>query len=492
MSHTGDKPKDGLNFQLDIHNFGPILTGKISMKPLTILVGPNNSGKSYAAMLIFSFFENLQPGPLFHRGRYFSSRRQLSDLAKRYPGLYEEAKKFLNQKEITNFPDFTKPLLDFLLEDMYREFGNELVKSFASPVKDLVSIGRRNFWLKVKYQSQEVEFEYRRDKVVITKFVNSIAPTMSGMKFKATRSGLRVSFGSGGYRVMETRIPITTSPEYFLRFLLDAYYEWMYREMNRRVFYLPAARSGILQGHRALAASIVKRAGYAGIERLDIPLLSGMVSGFISSVIAIEDMRGPLYDLGSQLEKEITRGEIILRSQADNVVPEIRYKIQDNEIPLHRASSTVSEIAPLILYLKYYLRPRSILIIEEPEAHLHPENQRLMAKYLVRLIRRGVHVVITTHSPLLIEQISIFMKLSKIEREKRNKEYQYGVDDYLKYEEVSAYLFKPDKNSVLNKIDPIPVTTEGISQDEFMRINENLYEETYKVEKNMSPRLDVD
>ena len=37
-----------------IENFGPISKGEIRLKPLTVLMGPNNSGKSYAAMLIYS------------------------------------------------------------------------------------------------------------------------------------------------------------------------------------------------------------------------------------------------------------------------------------------------------------------------------------------------------------------------------------------------------------------------------------------------------
>ena len=39
---------------IKIKNFGPITEGRIGLKPLTILVGPNSSGKSYAAALVYS------------------------------------------------------------------------------------------------------------------------------------------------------------------------------------------------------------------------------------------------------------------------------------------------------------------------------------------------------------------------------------------------------------------------------------------------------
>ena len=40
--------------KISASNFGPIIEGTVELKPLTVFVGPNNSGKSYMAMLIYS------------------------------------------------------------------------------------------------------------------------------------------------------------------------------------------------------------------------------------------------------------------------------------------------------------------------------------------------------------------------------------------------------------------------------------------------------
>ena len=40
--------------QIRFRNFGPIKDGTIKVKPLTIFIGPNNAGKSYAATLIYA------------------------------------------------------------------------------------------------------------------------------------------------------------------------------------------------------------------------------------------------------------------------------------------------------------------------------------------------------------------------------------------------------------------------------------------------------
>ena len=165
--------------------------------------------------------------------------------------------------------------------------------------------------------------------------------------------------------------------------------------------------------------------------------------------------------------------------------PEVRYRSREVELPLHRASSSVSELAPLILYLKYYVEPGSVLIIEEPEAHLHPENQRVLAKYLVRLVRRGVHVLITTHSDYLLEQLNNFVLLSRLEPGKR-REQGYREDDYLKPDEVAVYVFQYDEGSRGYRISEAEVTEEeGIAQEEFLRVDEALYGETLRIAREI-------
>ena len=54
-------PTNTGRLELDVTDFGPTSRAKVDLRPLTVLVGPSNTGKSYLAILIYalhSFFDN--------------------------------------------------------------------------------------------------------------------------------------------------------------------------------------------------------------------------------------------------------------------------------------------------------------------------------------------------------------------------------------------------------------------------------------------------
>lgn len=59
--------------KIRVSRFGPIVEGEVSLAPLTVFVGPNNSGKSYFSMLVYALFN----APRFPGTLRFVVRRQL-------------------------------------------------------------------------------------------------------------------------------------------------------------------------------------------------------------------------------------------------------------------------------------------------------------------------------------------------------------------------------------------------------------------------------
>ena len=76
------------------------------------------------------------------------------------------------------------------------------------------------------------------------------------------------------------------------------------------------------------------------------------------------------------------------------------------EIDLYNASSSIKQLAPLLLYLRYRAKAGDFLVIDEPEMNLHPESQVKLLEALAILVNLGVRVLLTTHSPYLIPHFS--------------------------------------------------------------------------------------
>jgi predicted ATPase len=73
----------------------------------------------------------------------------------------------------------------------------------------------------------------------------------------------------------------------------------------------------------------------------------------------------------------------------------------------------VSQSLPVVVAL-LVAKPNQFVYIEQPELHLHPKAQYAMAKLIARAAKRGVRVVIETHSSLLLLGIQECVALGEL------------------------------------------------------------------------------
>src|SRR5271157_3459847 len=314
--------------EISAKNFGPISSGKIKLKPLTIFVGPNNSGKSYAATLIHSIMESYAPfyylkrGPHFSNGRFYGGAALPSLLAlseyTEYRTLIHKQLSGLEQgKEIEISQQLLERLSHRILEEVYeRRLSDEIALAFACPLRELVKLGKRSFSLRIAFDSLVTGLSQKRGKLKITQYPDSACKVLvrgadipAVYKVKERKKSLVIDVG----RVIIGKSEREYLSERLLSIILESCISRLFRAAAVRCYYLPAARSGILQGHKALAASIVKRSPSVGLERLEIPKFSGIIADFISKMIALPQERGPLYQLAQDFEKELIKGEIVVR-----------------------------------------------------------------------------------------------------------------------------------------------------------------------------------
>lgn len=483
--------------RIKIKDFGPISSADILLKPLTILIGPNSSGKSYSAMLIHTLYQTFSkfrllsnPTDLFYTHTFMYSNNfeiivkefekefnSISDNLKRQEGKPVEVDHdFIN--------NFGSRILDNIINNMFR---NEIRREFSSNIRELIRNHKKYFQIDIVNNDFETAIKvflqiFKVKSNIPFDYQISIIPMKNSVKEEINVDNKNKKI------IVPYDKRFTFEKEYVTLILsnifISIYFRILLGDFETFSTYLPAARSGILQAHKALSASIIERASYAGIHDLEIPKMSGVVSDFISSVIKLENSQTNIFKLAKEFESEIINGEIVLKSTAKMPYPEIIYKNQDMEIPLHRTSSTVSELAPIFLYLKHKVRKGSLLIIEEPEAHLHPNNQRILAKYLVRLIRNDVRLLITTHSEYLLEQLNLFIKLGEVRFTDKIYRLGYEKDDFLKSNEISAYVFDRNKKDVGYQVKQLHIDQiNGIDSEEFMRVHESLYDDSVKINR---------
>jgi len=253
--------------------------------------------------------------------------------------------------------------------------------------------------------------------------------------------------------------------------------------LRRPAYYLPADRTGFMNSHRVVVDTLVQGATTARLPPPsldDAPLLSGVLADFLSQLLAmgLKQVFAPpkSSDLTERMEKSILGGAV--RLETGTGYPHFAYRPTGwrDDLPLMRASSMVSELAPVVLYLRYLVRPGDVLIIEEPESHLHPAMQAVFARELARLARSGIRVVVTTHSEWLLDQFANLVRLSGLPEDER-KEFP-GADAALRPEQFGAWLFKPKQRPKGSVVEEIRVDPDagGLLTD-YSDIAEQLYNE---------------
>jgi hypothetical protein len=189
----------------------------------------------------------------------------------------------------------------------------------------------------------------------------------------------------------------------------------------------------------------------------------------ISSAKRLWDVRGsrpefPLRLTGI-LERQLLQGELRFedekaaktdtlrmevprrRENGGESLRELSYASSDGvDLPMHASASIVRSLAGLDIYLKEFCNAGGLLVIDEPEMNAHPEAQLKIIEFLAVLAQNDVHVVLTTHSPYIVDHLSNLMQASRL-GEKAKKavasKFKLGMPEaFLSPDDVSVYLFK--------------------------------------------------
>lgn len=130
---------------------------------------------------------------------------------------------------------------------------------------------------------------------------------------------------------------------------------------------------------------------------------------------AINDLllEGNLKNIYAQLDK-VCIGELERESTG-----KISFKTKNDkkELSITNLSTGLKTFTIIKTLLQNgYLEEKGTIILDEPEIHLHPDWQLLLAKIIVLLQKEyHLHVLINSHSPYFIRAIEVYIKQENIE-----------------------------------------------------------------------------
>ncbi len=480
-----DSPVQG-SVKLDVKNFGPIADAKIDLRPLTVFVGPSNTGKSYLAILIYALH------------RFFS--RHLDGLGlpgfRHFPLGYDL---FVDDEE--NQP--TKETLDEFLDWAKRTFGDEEALSneksilIPDPIAGwvrsaLTSLDARGgdlgdeisrcFGVNEAKELIRKGGSARNPQVVLRRGVSDDAdPFVQELSIHAKKPALKTTipenmpirlktddpslskFGHSYRRMMpmrdeEQELTARRLIANLSDFTANQVFGQVFGPLRLPAFYLPADRTGVMHAHRVVVSALIERATRAGLHQdTPIPMLSGVLADFLKQLIALDSGpsgREPQNPLDKGIEKFILGGEVNVK-KTETGYPRFTYRPEkwEADLPLMNASSMVAELAPVVLYLRYVVRPDNVLIIEEPESHLHPAMQVEFTRQIAALVRAGVRVLLTTHSEWVLEELANIVQSSNLPKD---------GDVDLRPDDVGVWLFQPKNRPRGSIVKEIPLDDSGL------------------------------
>ena len=408
-------------------NIGPIKEAELELGDLTIIAGQNNTGKTYLAYTLYGFLQFWNNGFPVHRRIKYSKK------------INEKIKEIAQQIEKTGAAsmelDEYKGIRRWLVSEIYKFFSSEIIHQvFSSSKSEFEDV---YFQLQLQENDQIIEKEVSirsdRDKIIFKAFVKDENLIF---EIEGPEDIERYAIVRGIYTLLEKTIrsdyldPWIFSAE---RFGISLFYKELDFTKNRLVEEL----QNLSEDKKFDPFRFIRKQS----ARYAKPIKDNI--DYTRDLLNIQKQKSELEDDGVSWIKKMIGGSYKVVKDEIRFISTARRKNKFN-IPLHLASSSVRGLSDLYFYLKHIAVPGQLLIIDEPESHLSPKNQILMARLLLFCVNQGIKVLITTHSDYIIREINNLIMLhgdfDKKDEFLEGHKKDYTEDDHLNPESVRAYI----------------------------------------------------
>ncbi|MCU0470512.1 MAG: AAA family ATPase [Arcicella sp.] len=443
---------------IELQNFGPIKSFKFDTdKDIHAIFGKNNIGKSYAISAVYLILKGLM------------EQIDIVPNEADYTGPVHLLEK---NGDIYKYESKEEGVLNHLKKTFLSNLNKSFINTFdISILKNTLSGNQR---LNIKIYSNDFILEL----VLLNNESKLIISEIEFGKYiiiDSTEQFNQVKLFNDANILLERSDIFFGTPQVDIFHLKFKYFKSLIKRELSNIYYLPASRSGLYNSLNSFGAIFAEISRYrlSTNAKFEIPNLSEPISDYFLNLNSINNniiSKSYVVDF-SKIERKILKGNISF----DNDTKKYFYTPINSDIRLElsKTSSMISEIAPIIAHLKYIIplqnETPSILFIEEPEAHLHPEIQILLLEYFVKLSKENLKIVMTSHSNY------IFNKLSNM-----------VISKEISPDRLSVSLMKMTPEGSVVEEGAMHMDEYGIEDDNFVDVAEQLYEERMKLLENIN------
>jgi len=456
--------------RLVVKDFGPFGEAEVELKPLTVFIGRNSVGKSMLAYLIWALTLAIPRPTRLEKAIVDAGGNKaleaVIEKAKRGDDFKEELMELMNiaiyvlpKALAPSVEEALKKVFTFDLDELVREGANHATITLKGERTSIeTTINGKNvdvsikgpsideFISEIKTSQREVTISYDKSRFTISvPLTRTSRFSIIELLYTFVSVYIMLTLGGPFKHLIPLPLPVGLFP--FLE-LFSAL--------------LPDSRAGI---SRTLLRPYIPIA-ITYPDKQYVELYYALAEWVAKESIDLAAVKPLLLEMGCSVEPVIEEGVYTIHIKTWS----------GKRLRLPQAPSGIREVLTVAIALSSR-GPPHVVIIEEPEAHLHPRAQGALARLIAKAVNRGKHVVLTTHSDYMLYRLNDLIALSR--SPERARALGFAEDEVLRPESVAAYLVKAEGDrAVVEKLDVGP---EGFSEDEFASVAVELAEERARI-----------
>ena len=404
--------------KISVKNLGVLKQAEFELGELTLICGGNNTGKTYATYALFGFLQ-------------------------RWKSFLEVA---ISNRTINALltGDVTRVNVAMKADDILRrgcqKYTRQLSKLFASRPEHF-----KNTAFQVCFEPKTISSLKSRAFRHTIQFADGPSLSLSKVKEKEE---LVISLLMEGKKR-------SFSPEMIKEFISDKGIESLFDKFFPQPFIASTERTGAaifrkelnFARNRLLKEMIQSEENINPMELLfksyqDYPLPVEVNVDFIRRLENIGREDSFLVEHHLQILNDfadIIGGEYIAESN-DTIY--FKPTGQQQKLTMDESSSAVRSLLDIGFYLRHVAKPGDLLMIDEPELNLHPENQCRMARLFARLVNLGIRVFVTTHSDYIVKELNtlIMLNQNKPYLKQIAEEEGYQTEELIAADKIRVYI----------------------------------------------------